>query len=676
MRPGYQVRCISRRLLARSTAGFRMLLVALPLGLVLALLFPLPASAHAVLLRSDPASQAILKVAPSQVRLWFSEDLNAAFSTLSVVNGANQRVDNQDAQLAPNDARELEVSLKPNLPPAVYIVIWQSDSADDGHVESSSFTFTLARPDGSLPPMSANTTAVQSVPNQQGQWDGPTAFALLAITLLELGAVFWVGAHCWMLFVLPPAGATAAADQADQAEEQTVDQGVRRRFERRLLPFTLLIVLLANSGVLIGQALALTQGNMAKALDPSLLWNLATTSTAGLFWFAREIIALLALRLALYQVQLRRRSPRVNETLQWISLLLGLAFLLALAMSSHAAATPPHILLVALVAEWLHLLAAALWIGGMLFIATGYLPVLRQRSGIEQARSLASVLPSYSPWAVAGVILMAVTGPFIAATRLSVGSQLLTTLYGQVLDIKTALVALLLLTSAAHVFVLQPRLRKAYRSYEDATRQPASAERVPAVVPLAADGYKSTLHQQPAQQATEEVKQAGTRVGRHTRALTRTLGFEAALGVVVLVCVGLLNVFAGTLAPITASARQQPASTVTPQPFHARLVTFDQQFTVTLSIAPNRAGSNHFTVEVINTRTNAVTTGVKVTLNTEMLDMDMGIGVIDLKADGHGRFSANGDLAMSGNWQIIVQIATPNDPYHFHEAYVKLFTPA
>ena len=676
MKPGYRVCCASRRLLALIAVGFRMLFVALPLGLALALLFPLPASAHAVLLRSDPASQAILKVAPTQVRLWFSEDLNSAFSTLSVINGANQRVDNQDVQLAPNDARELEVTLKPNLPPAVYIVVWQSDSANDGHVESSSFVFTLARPDGSLPPMSANATAAQSAPNQQGQWDGPTVFALLAITLLELSAVFWVGAYCWMLFVLPPTGATAA-DQADQAEEQTVSQGVRRRFERRLLPFTLLIVILANSGALIGQALALTQGNVAKALDPSLLWNLATTSTAGLFWFAREIIALLALRLALYSVQLRRRSPRVNETLQWISLLLGLAFMLALAMSSHAAATPPHILLAALVAEWLHLLAAALWIGGMLFIATGYLSVLRQRSEVEQARSLVSVLPSYSPWAVAGVILMAVTGPFIAVTRLSAGSQLLTTRYGQVLDIKTALVALLLLTSAAHVFVLQPRLRKAYQRYAFATRQPASAEeRVPVAIPLITGGDASASLQQSAQQAAEEVKQAEARVGRHTRALTRTLRCEAALGIVVLVCVGLLNVFAGTLAPASASAGQQPVSPAIPQPFHARLITFDRQFTVTLSIAPNRAGSNHFTVEVFNTRTGAVTTDVKVSLNTEMLDMDMGIGVIDLKADGHGRFSADGDFAMSGNWQIIVQIVTLNDPYHFHEAYVKLFTPA
>lgn len=30
---------------------------------------------------------------------------------------------------------------------------------------------------------------------------------------------------------------------------------------------------------------------------------------------------------------------------------------------------------------------------------------------------------------------------------------------------------------------------------------------------------------------------------------------------------------------------------------------------------------------------------------------------------------------MSGHWQIVVQISTPNDPYHVHEAYVTLVTP-
>ena len=72
---------------------WRRLLVAILFAVCLALLLPGISEAHAILLRSDPAKDAVLSVAPDQVRLWFSETLNPAFSTAAVVNGANRRVD-------------------------------------------------------------------------------------------------------------------------------------------------------------------------------------------------------------------------------------------------------------------------------------------------------------------------------------------------------------------------------------------------------------------------------------------------------------------------------------------------------------------------------------------------------------------------------------------------------
>src|SRR2546425_10140315 len=92
------------------------------LALCLALLLPGISEAHAILLRSDPAKDAVLRVAPDQVRMWFSEALNPAFSTAVVVNGANQRVDNRDAHISPDDASEMDITLQANLPPSVYVV--------------------------------------------------------------------------------------------------------------------------------------------------------------------------------------------------------------------------------------------------------------------------------------------------------------------------------------------------------------------------------------------------------------------------------------------------------------------------------------------------------------------------------------------------------------------------
>jgi hypothetical protein len=56
-----------------------------------------------------------------------------------------------------------------------------------------------------------------------------------------------------------------------------------------------------------------------------------------------------------------------------------------------------------------------------------------------------------------------------------------------------------------------------------------------------------------------------------------------------------------------------------------------------------------------------------------MLDMDMGTDTVNLLPDGKGHFSGTGDLAMPGNWEIRIQIRTPDAT--LHETSVKLVTP-
>src|SRR2546421_11333781 len=112
----------------------RRFLVAVLFATCLALVLPGTSEAHAILLRSDHAKDAVLPVAPAQVRMWFSEALNPAFSTAVVVNGANTRVDIGNALVSPSDPTEMDVTLKSNLPPAVYIIVYRTDSNVDGHI--------------------------------------------------------------------------------------------------------------------------------------------------------------------------------------------------------------------------------------------------------------------------------------------------------------------------------------------------------------------------------------------------------------------------------------------------------------------------------------------------------------------------------------------------------------
>ncbi len=608
--------------------------------------------------------------------MWFSEDLNPTFTTADVINGARERVDNHDAHISPNDTKEMDLTLKPNLPPAVYIVVYRTQSAADGHILTGSFIFSVARPDGTVPTLSPGTNPGQgllggsnSTGSSTGQLNGPTLFSLIMITLVELGAVFWVAAQLWVNFVL-------SLSSEQHAEERSINERVQQRFERRFSLPALLMLLLANIGVLVGQAINITGGNWAGAFSPSLLASLATSGRFGTYWLMRELVIIVAIILSLYMLWRKQRPQLVNRLLPLINLSLGLALFIAITMSGHAAAASSNILVYSILVDWIHLVAAALWVGGMMYIATIYLPVLGKYSLVERTRSLLTILPYFSPLAVAGVLLMAVTGPFSATFRLNSWDQFLTTTYGRALLVKIVLVGGLLLTSAIHVGLLRPRLRKEYKKYNYVVQRlqshQAATVALNSVVKL--DGQQaSTTTEKPdhtTKNIAQQVKLRQERVARRTRRLMTILRWEPLLGVAVLVCAGLLNVFGGTLLPATAA---QPQTGGQSKPFNTSLQTTDGKFTATLNINPNRFGTNVFTVSVVDNSTHASTTNVGVALYTTMLDMDMGTDNINLLPDGKGHFTASGDLSMGGHWAIRIQIRTPDNT--LHEAKVDFFTP-
>lgn len=652
----------------------RVLLIALPLALMLTLLFPVVVSAHAILLHSDPPEDAVLSTPPRGVRMWFSEDLNPAFSTAVVINAANKRIDNHDAHISASDTKEMDLTLPRNLPPDVYIVIWRTDSAVDGHVLRGSFIFSVANADGSVPTLSPGANAGANVPGggnitglYSGQLDGPTTFNLIMITLVELGAIFWVGAQLWLNFVL-----LRVSEERNEAQQREIDSQTQARFERRFSLPTLALLLLANIGVLAGQSLNVAGGDWASAFSPTILVELATSGRFGTYWLMREITIALAIALGLSMLLAERRSEKINVILPLANLLLGLALFIAITMSGHAAAVSATVSLYAIVIDWLHLLAAALWVGGMLYILLVYLPVLKKQFLPERARSLTTLLPYYSPLALAGVLLMAGTGPFSAAFHLTSWNQFLDTAYGRALLVKIALVGGLLVTSALHVFILRPRLKKEFQKYHYAVTRLQAAEASSAPGRSAAGGTQTTTTEvaRAVRPIAHQIQLRERRLEAKTRRLTSVLRWEPLLGVAVIVCVGLMNVFAGTLSPIAAAQQQQGSK---PQPFTTTVRTTDNKFSVLLTVNPNRFGTNVFTTTITDTSTGKTTTNVGVVLYTTVLDMDMGTDSINLLPDGKGHFSASGDLAMAGNWQIRIQIRTPDTT--LHEATVKLMTP-
>jgi len=104
-------------------------------------LLPAAAGAHSQLVRSQPGRGAVVARAPERVRLWFSERLEPAYSTLSVWSEAGARVDAGDAAVDAADPAVLSVGT-PNLVPGRYTVRYRVLSVD-GHIVESSFAFTV-----------------------------------------------------------------------------------------------------------------------------------------------------------------------------------------------------------------------------------------------------------------------------------------------------------------------------------------------------------------------------------------------------------------------------------------------------------------------------------------------------------------------------------------------------
>jgi hypothetical protein len=138
--------------------------------------------------------------------------------------------------------------------------------------------------------------------------------------------------------------------------------------------------------------------------------------------------------------------------------------------------------------------------------------------------------------------------------------------------------------------------------------------------------------------------------------------------VLLAVCVGFLLAACGT-----GGSTATPAGSTPTAAFHTSAKTSDGMFSLQFSVTPNSFGSNAFAVSVEDATNQKPVTDLTVQLTTTMLDMNMGTDSVLLQSNGNGHYSAQGQLAMSGNWEIGIEIRTPDKT--LHETMVKLYTP-
>ena len=97
------------------------------------------AYAHAFVDHAEPAVGSKVKQIPNEVRVWFTEPIEPASSSIKVFDATGKQIDKKDVHADTKNKAVLQVSL-PSLTPGTYKVIWRVVSVDS-HVTNGDFTF-------------------------------------------------------------------------------------------------------------------------------------------------------------------------------------------------------------------------------------------------------------------------------------------------------------------------------------------------------------------------------------------------------------------------------------------------------------------------------------------------------------------------------------------------------
>jgi methionine-rich copper-binding protein CopC len=131
---------------ARKSALLRMrpeVFRTLSASLLLLLLLGVGAAhAHAFLDHADPRVGNTVKSPPRAVALWFTQNLESAFSTIEVLDANGARMNAGNASVDASDRKLLRVPVKV-LPAGTYTVKWHVLSVDT-HTTEGNFTFHVA----------------------------------------------------------------------------------------------------------------------------------------------------------------------------------------------------------------------------------------------------------------------------------------------------------------------------------------------------------------------------------------------------------------------------------------------------------------------------------------------------------------------------------------------------
>jgi copper transport protein len=378
---------------------------AAPLALLGLLVAPaLPGAAggaalgHAQLVASTPSAGEVAEVAPTELRLVFSEPLEAQFSSAEIRGDDGSVVVERGGAVDPDDAFELVLPL-PALDDGVYLVVWRTLSAADGHTANGMFSFGVGDTGGVTPAGAQHDLHDEADPiDTAGRW------------LVYAGLIAGLGVPVFAWVVL----------RADPS-----------RHTLRILGALLAVACVATLGLAV----------RAGAESGGALLDFLTGSRNGQLQLVRALV--LALGAVAVLVAAGRR-PGWASAISATAAAIGIALLVA---AGHAAATASP---VAIAVQFVHVAAASIWLSGVAGLITLLVrPALLGVGG--GSVPMTQAVPRFSALALGSIGLVAATGSYAAWSQTET-LALFASAYGRTLALKVGLVAVALSIGALNFF--------------------------------------------------------------------------------------------------------------------------------------------------------------------------------------------------------------------------------
>src|SRR5207244_1150508 len=156
--------------------------------------------------------------------------------------------DKGDSHRAPNDSKEMDVSLPPDLPLGLYTIVWNALSAVDGHATSGSFAFTV----GDVPLSESSPREIMAlVDTAIANNAPPPAYQVIARAFNLLALVALAGSFFFPILILFTAIQTAQT-QKPNVPTKILDNARAAWSQRwlRLLIVAWVLYAIATLGVL------------------------------------------------------------------------------------------------------------------------------------------------------------------------------------------------------------------------------------------------------------------------------------------------------------------------------------------------------------------------------------------------------------------------------------------